>query len=210
MQRRQAGVGRNAREQDPAEEVVLARPADLLDRGGHVVEEDLRHARASPGHVVAEVDHPPVVGLEPRPPQLEVFRRREARGEVAAREERRHRVGEQHLRDHTVVLELLTAALRVPVAVRELPAQVGERVHVRLRPRVELVEVLLLEVLAVLGHLGTGVPVGRDHDVAVTGELCRLCHLRTPKSQVDARHPHADISALLIAERTESNPAPGT
>ena len=53
-------------------------------------------------------------------------------------------------------------------------AQVVERVHVGLRPLVELVEVLRLEVVAVLVHLRAGVAVGRDHDVAVTGERGHL------------------------------------
>ena len=125
----------------PPNSPCSARPLDLGHRVVDVVQEDLRHARAATRRIGAEVGQPPVVGLQPRPAQLVLVVLGRSGEEVARREERRDRVGEDHLGDDAVVLELLQARLRVPVAIRGLAPEVDERVHVRLRPLVELVEV---------------------------------------------------------------------
>ena len=75
-------------------------------------------------------------------------------------------VGVQQLGGETVAARLLEPAGGVPVAVRGLAPQVGERVHERLDPLVELVVVRARQVLAVGRDLGAGVAVDREDDVA--------------------------------------------
>ena len=61
----------------------------------------------------------------------------------------------------------LTATFVVPVLVALLAVEITERVLVAVPPRVELVAVGGIEVLAVLLVVATGVRVGRDQEVAV-------------------------------------------
>ena len=68
----QPDARRRAGEQHAAGEPGVVGPADLLDRRLDVVEHDLRDAGATAGCVVAEVDEPAVVGLEPGPALLDV------------------------------------------------------------------------------------------------------------------------------------------
>src|SRR5437773_4277162 len=93
------------------------------------------------------------------------------RGEETGRKEGWDRVGEEHLGDDAVVFELLLSTRRIPIAVRLGAAQVVERVLVVLRPFVELVVPLRLEVFAVVEHARPGVTVRRDDDVAAVREL---------------------------------------
>ena len=87
----------------------------------------------------------------------------------AGREERRNGVGEDDLADDAVGILLAVAHVVVPVAPAPLVAQVLERVLVLLPPRVEVVEILLLEELAVLRVAPARVRVGRDDRVALIG-----------------------------------------
>ena len=88
-----------------------------------------------------------------------------AREQHEAREERRHGVREDDLADDAVGVLLAVAHLVVPVAQAAVVAEVLERVLVLAAPRVEVVEVLLLEELAVLRVAAAGVRVGRDDRV---------------------------------------------
>ena len=173
---RQARAGRRAGEQHPAGQPGAARPADLVDRGVDVAEQDLRDAGASPRRRRAEVDEPPVVGAQAGPAQLELagVRGRRARRERGLREEGRHGVGEQHLGDDAVGLGLGEASVAVPVAARVRSHEVGVGHLVVGGPRVEVVEVAPLEVVAVGEHLVARVAVGRHDDVAVLGRHRRL------------------------------------
>ena len=103
------------------------RPAHLGERVVDVVQEDLREpgapARARPRRSRPANGCAPAAG----PAAFVVGGRRLERGEIALREERRHRVREQHLGDDALRLGLLQAALAVPVAVRGRRQQVGER-----------------------------------------------------------------------------------
>ena len=94
------------------------------------------------------------------------------RGEVALREERRHRVREQHLGDDALRLRLLQPALAVPVAVRGRRQQIGEGIDVGVGPGVELVVPARREVRLVLTQLGAGVPVDRDDRVPARRVQC--------------------------------------
>ena len=171
IERWEPRVGRDAREQDPAEQVRVTRSLDLFDCVVDVGEEDLGDPGAPARCARAEVGEPTVVGAEAGDAVLVVVAVRGLAGrEQPGGEERRDRVREEHLGDDAVVLQLPGTTVGVPVARRGLAAEVVERVHVRARPLVELVEPPLLEVVAVLVHLGAGVPVGRDHDVAVVRE----------------------------------------
>ena len=72
VERREAGVGRDAGQQDATEQIRLPRPLGLLDRVVDVVEEDLRDSGATPGRLGAEVGEPSVVGLDPGEPVVVV------------------------------------------------------------------------------------------------------------------------------------------
>src|SRR6478736_916487 len=106
VQRREAGAGRRAGEENAAAEPGGLRPLDLLDRAFDVVEHDLRDAGATTRRAVAEVGEPSVVRLQAGPPQLGVARvlRRRLLHERTARVEGRDRVGEDHLGDAAVGL----------------------------------------------------------------------------------------------------------
>ena len=134
-ERRDLGVRWHVRQQDPAEHVhVLVRPPDLGDRVVDVVQEDLGESGAPARRGRAEVGDPTVVRLEPGPTPFVVGRRRLQRGEVALREERRHRVREQHLGDDALRLGFLQPAFTVPVAVRGRGLKIGERIDVAVGP----------------------------------------------------------------------------
>ena len=95
---------------------------------------------------------------------------RRRREQHEAREERRHRVGEDHLADDAVGLLVGVAALVVPVAdAQARVAQVLPRVLVLLAPRVEVGDVLRVEELAVRLVVRARVRVGRDDRVVVRG-----------------------------------------
>ena len=57
-------TGWDAGNEDPALQAGLGDPVDLGDRVVDVIEQDLGDPRPPAGQFVAEVDHPPVVGLE--------------------------------------------------------------------------------------------------------------------------------------------------
>src|SRR5205807_2194449 len=97
-----------------------------------------------------EVDEPPVVRAYAGEPMFVLVGLGRAREQHEAREERRHRVREQHLGDDTVALFLTPTHLRVPVARSPVVAEIFERVLVLASPRVEVVEILRFEILAVL------------------------------------------------------------
>ena len=145
--------------------MLLLRPANLVERVVDVVQEDLREPGAAAGRGRAEVGDPAVVRLQPGPTPLVVGGRRLERGEIALREERRHRVREEHLGDDALRLGLLQPALAVPVAVRGRRLQIGEGIDVRVGPGVELVVPARREVRLVLAQLGAGVTVDRDDRV---------------------------------------------
>ena len=137
------------------------------------------------GHCRDELRHPAVVGARARPLQLRHHADR-LQPEVAA-EGRRVRFGkavdEQDLRRHAVGVQDLVPAFAVPGAGKPVALALGpadgllahlehlagllERRHARRVLHVELGAVLRVEVIAV--DLGTrpGVPVGRNHEVAV-------------------------------------------
>ena len=99
----------------PPKRFGLPRPLDLLDRVVDVVEEDLRDPGTAAGRLGAEVGEPPVVRLDPGEPVVVVVTRGRLVGrEQAGRKERWDRVGEQHLGDDAVVLELLRYDDRSP------------------------------------------------------------------------------------------------
>ncbi len=98
------------------------------------------------------------------------------REEDEVREEGRHGVGEHHFSDHVVAFLVAVALLVVPVADAVVGgAQVLVGVLVLVAPRVEVLEVLLLEVLAIDGVARAGVAVGRDDRVVVRRlQVCRI------------------------------------
>ena len=110
--------------------------------------------------------------------------------EHEAREERRHGVGEDDLADDAVLLLLAVAHLVVPVAQRG-----GCRRRslygflYLLAPRVEVVDVLGVEVLPVGRVAAAGVAVGRDDRVAVGVGGRR--HAVSLNENVFSRHPAA-------------------
>ena len=145
-------------------------PLDVGDRVVDVVQEDLADARALVRLLGHEIDHPPVMGPDTCVAQLVLLRGGRLREQDEAREEGRHGVREDHLGDHAVSLHVGVAALGVPVADAEIGVlQILERVLVLVPPRVELGDVLGIEVLPVLRMAATGVGVGGDDDVAIIG-----------------------------------------
>ena len=146
---------------------MLLRPADLVERVVEVVEEDLHAPGASARRLRAEVGEPAVVRLHSGPAPLVVLGGRLQRGEVSLREERRHRVREEHLGDDALRLGLLEPPSAVPVAVRGRREQIGERIDVRVRPGVELVVPTRREIRLVRAQLGAGVTVDGDHGVVI-------------------------------------------
>ncbi len=140
-ERRQSRSGGRAGQQHAAGEAVVLRPAHLRDRGRDVVQHDLRDAGPPSRRLRAEVRQPPVVRLQPGPARAQVARvgGRRLLGQRRLREERRHGVGEDHLGDDAVRLELGEPPLGVPVAVAVRALHVVVRDLVRRRPRVEVV-----------------------------------------------------------------------
>ena len=174
-------VGRHRLDEHAAPQAVLLDPPDVVDGVVDVVHEDLADAGAPLGEPVAEVDQPAVVRADARQPVLVVLGLRRRREQDEAGEERGHGVREDHLTDHTVGVLLAVAHLVVPVAQPTVRArrEVLVRVGVLGAPRVEVVEVLLLEELAVLRVAPTGVAVGRDDRVAVLVRRAH-CHGSSP------------------------------
>ncbi len=173
-------VRRQVREQDAAAQSVLLDPLDVLDRLVDVVEEYLRDAGALGGCVVAEVLQPTVVRPHARESLVEVFGPRRTGQDGGTREERRHRVGEEHLADRAVTLCLAQATFVVPVAGSAVVDEVTVGVLVLPAPRVELLVPLRFEVRAVGGVIGAGVAVGRDEDVRGF-----VRHCETPDRRLD-------------------------
>ena len=167
-------VGRHARQQDPAEEVMFTRPGDLRHGVVDVVEEDLRHAGTTSRRFRTEVGQPAVVRPEAGPAQLVALRGRWPRQQIARGKEGRNGVGEQDLRHDAIVLELALTCRRVPIAICRLAPKILVRIHIGLCPDIELVEISTLEVVPIVQHLRAGVAVGRNHDVAVVGEWLHL------------------------------------
>ena len=176
-------VGRQGRQQDAAAQPVVLDPVDVLDGVVEVVHEDLADAGPPLGVAPAEVDEPPVVGTDAGEPVLVLVGLGRPGEQHEAREERGHGVGEQDLAGHAVGVLLGVAHLVVPVAQPPLVAEVAEGVLVLPAPGVEVLEVALLEVLAVHGVAATGVGVGGDDGVpgvlAVRGARAHVLLLRT-------------------------------
>ncbi len=114
---------------------VSSGPAHLGDRVGHVVGEDLDDAGAAARRGGAEVGQPAVVGLDAGPAALVVLGRGGQRDQVPLGEEGGDRVGKEHLGRNAVGLGLGETPRAVPIAVGDRREQVGERIHVRPRPR---------------------------------------------------------------------------
>ena len=160
-------VGGHRRQQHPTTEAVLLDPRRVRDGVVDVVQEDLPDAGPLDRTPRAEVHHPAVVGVDPRPPAGVVVGLRGPGEQDEPRVEGRHRVGEQHLA-HDAVGELVgVASLVVPVPDAQIGVpEVLPRVLVLARatrrtPR----GTSAIEVLAVLGVAATGVRVGGDDRV---------------------------------------------
>jgi hypothetical protein len=133
------------------------------------------------GNRAHPVGEPAVVGADAGAPVLVLGGGRRPGEEDEAREKRRHGVREHDLAHDPVGLELPVPQLVVPVAGPAVPAQVGERVPVLAPPRVEIVEIPGLQVLAIRLVTGPGVAVGRDDRVVV-----------------GARHRHRDLAPHAV------------
>ena len=108
------------------------------------------------------------MGPDPGEPQVVVLRCRGTGDDRPGGKERGDRIGEEDLGHDTVVLELGDPALLVPVPVLRPTREVLERVRVLRPPCIELVQVLGLQVGAVLLVVPSGMAVGRDeHQVFV-------------------------------------------
>ena len=167
-QGRDALVGRDGGHQDALETGVRG-PLHLGHCGVDVAEEDLGEAGPSTGEVAAPVGQPPVVGAQAGTAAGALLGGARRVGDEHARgEERRDRVGEQHLGDDAVRLEVALAHLAVPVALASGGLEVGPGVDEVAPPPVELVEPVALEVGPVGVDVGAGVPVGRHDRVAVS------------------------------------------
>ena len=121
------------------------------------------------GKAAAPVGEPAVVRADAGQPVLVLVGLGRPREEDEAREERRHRVGEHDLGHDAVGLFVGEPALVVPVAdaAAVFLLQIAERVLVLVAPRVEVVEVRGIEVLAVHLVAAAGVRVGGDDRVAL-------------------------------------------
>ena len=208
--------GAIGRDQDAAAQAVLLDPLHVLDRVVDVVQEDLADAGATLREAAAPVGHPAVVRADAGEPVLVLVGRRRAGEEDEAREERRDGVGEHDLGDDAVGLFVADAALVVPVADPAAVLQVAERVLVLLAPGVEVVEVLLLEVLAVHLVVRAGVAVGRDDRVVVVG-LHRARHAPHSTSGSDHGAPSGSGGGsripggvFVVPTCIRRRPAPGS
>ena len=149
---------------------MLLAPLHVGNGVVEVVEEDLPDPGAGFGLGRAIVGQPTVVGLDARVAMLVLVRARRRREQDEVREERWHRVGEDHLADDAVLVLLLVAELTIPVAHAQVGVlQVLERVLVLPPPGVEVVAVPRIQVLAILRMAPAGMAVGGDHDVVVIG-----------------------------------------
>ena len=177
---------------------VLVTPTDVIERFVDVEQEDLDWRLPPSRQLRGEIDRPTVVGANASHPPFVVgliaglVRKRRSR-----REERRHRIGEQHLRADPLCVEDLLAQRAVPTttelrgrlirSIRRTPP-----VFRRPRPRVELVVPARVEVLAVSLHVVARVHVGRNHQVARVGRPARCleiaCHFRLLSGRPTRRH----------------------
>jgi hypothetical protein len=116
VERGHTRTGWRAGQQHATGEPVVGGPFDLGDRALDVVQHDLADAGAPTGRVGAEVGQPPVVGPKAGPASVEVAGPRAGRlvHERHLREERRDRVGEDHLGHDAVGLHLAPAVGRSP------------------------------------------------------------------------------------------------
>ena len=168
--RRHVRIVRDPGDQHSAAQSVVVDPFHFFDRDVHIVEEDLADAGASFGKTRAPVREPPVVRAQPLPTPAVVLRVLGCAGDDrTGREERRHRVRERDLGDDAVLLQVLVAALVVPVARSTVVLQVPKRIGVLAAPRVELCLPLSREVLAVLLVAPAGVTIRRDDRVPLVG-----------------------------------------
>ena len=158
-------VGRYRRQEDAPAEIVLLDPTHVGNRVVDVVEEDLADAGASRRELGAPVGQPPVVGADAREPQLVVVGGRRTGQECHVGKEGRDGVGEDDLADDAVGLQLGDAPFAVPVAIAVAALQIAKRILVLGAPRVELVEVLRVEVGAVRVVARARVAIGRDERV---------------------------------------------
>jgi len=159
-------VGRDAGQQHAGEAVILC-PLHIGECVVEIVEQDLRETRAPGRSLLAELDEPSVVSVETRPSADVFVRRRRRSDHRSSGEERRDRVREEHLGNHTVGVELTDATFAVPVARPTVVLEVAERVAVARPPLVELRTPRFVEVLAVLIRATAGMAVGRDDRVPV-------------------------------------------
>ena len=162
------GVGGDAREQHVADPHGVAR-ADVGDGLVDVVEEELPEADPAVRVPGLEVGQPAVVGADADEADRQVLVARGGGDHDTGREERRDGVREHDLAGHALGVEVAVAAVVVPVPAAPVVLEVTERVRVLAPPRVEVVDVLLREVLAVLGVAAPGVAVGRDDRVPAGG-----------------------------------------
>ena len=146
-------------------------PFDVLNGVIDVVEEHLADAGPALGELLAEVGQPAVVGLDAGVPMLVVLGLGRRGEEHEPGKERGHRVREDDLADHAVLLLLAVAHLVVPVAEAPGVAEVLERVLVLGPPGVEVLEILGIEILPVGGVAAPGVAVGGDDRVVALGPI---------------------------------------
>jgi hypothetical protein len=163
-------AARVERRHHDAAEALLLGPVDVLHCLLDVVEDDRGLSRDPPLGVATHLGEPAVVDHLAGPRQLGA--RRLPRVVERARLEG-HTVGEHHLGDDALALEIAPATVEVPLGVdaelRVEVARVGPAARFRRsQPVVEGVEVLLFCVVAIR-H-------ARRLDVSVDGDDCGLCH----------------------------------
>ena len=163
------GRGHGADEDATAQTVLLA-PDGIGDRIVDVVDEDLTDTGATLGRLVHVVDHPAVVGAHTGETMLVLIGLGRLGEQHEAREEGRNRVRVDDLGHHAIGELIGVATIAVPVADAQIGVlQILEGVLVLLAPGIEVGDVLLLEVLAVLSVTSTGMCVCRDDDVVIIG-----------------------------------------
>ena len=169
VQLRNTETGGCARQQHAAEETVVAGPAHLGDRTVDVEEIDLHHTRPASRRVVAEVDEPAVVRLEPGPSALGVGcgQRGRLRGQRGLGIEGWDGVGIDDLGDDAIGLEIGQSTRRVPVASAEIPLEIVVGVLIGGGPLIELGMPSGFEIGPVVRDVRTRVTVGGYDDVAL-------------------------------------------
>jgi len=82
-------------------------------------------------------------------------------------------VGEHDFGDQSLAFEIAVAAVIVPVTDAPTVLQITERVLVAAPPRIEVVEILRIEILAILLMAATSVTIGGD-DGVVRVQIVRI------------------------------------